>query len=156
MKRKWTILLLTAVAGFGLSGCGGATGAEEVDVEFSDLHPVTGTIDFNGQPIPDATVRLHPVQPSPDGSVVHPPSGLVDEEGRFEIHSYRPEGRGKGAPAGEYLISVRWSGPLQGLSESQLEELNERLPAKYTQPRSSGLTVTVTAGVNEVPPISLK
>lgn len=154
MKRTLALPLAIGIALCGLSGCSGSAVAEPL-TEYDDLHPVSGQITFNGEPIPDATVRLHPVTPKTDGSLVHHPSGVVKEDGTFAIFTFREEGRGQGAPAGEYRISVSWLGSLEGLSESSIDELKERLPAKYTKPQTSGLTVTVTEGENEIPPISL-
>lgn len=138
-----------------LSGCGGAVIAEPI-VDYGDLQPVTGKVEFNGQPISDATVTLHPVTPPVGGNLPHPPSGLVGEDGTFTISTFRDKGRGLGAPIGEYRITVSWFGSLQGLSESQIDGLKEQLPAKYQHPVKSGLTVTVAPGANELPVLSLQ
>lgn len=138
-----------------LVGCGKSAVVEPI-TDYGDLQKVTGKIEFQGQPIPDATVTLHPVNPSKDGTLPHPPSGVVKDDGTFEISTFRDKGRGLGAPAGEYRVTVSWFGPLQGLSESQIDQLKELLPAKYQQPAQSGLTATVVEGENELPPISLE
>lgn len=137
-----------------LSGCGGAVIAEAI-TEYGDLQKVTGKVEFQGQPIPDATVTLYPMKPSSDGTLPHPPSGLVREDGSFEISTFRDKGRGLGAPIGEYRVTVSWFGPLQGLAESQIDALKERLPNKYQHPAKSGLTVTIAPGENSLPLISL-
>ncbi len=41
-------------------------------------HDYAGNATLRGEPIPDAKIRLHPVAPSGDGSLVHAPSGVVD------------------------------------------------------------------------------
>lgn len=154
MQRRLALHLTFCLGLCGLAGCGGRVHVEPL-TEYEDLHPVSGQITFNGEPIQDATIQLHPVTPKTDGSLVHAPSAVVREDGTFEVFTFRPDGRGRGVPLGEYRISVSWRGSLQGLSESSIDELDERLPAKYTKPQTSGLTVTVTDGENSIPPIAL-
>ena len=150
---KCAVFCLAGVALLGLLGCG--RGPANVYTEYADLHPVKGKVTFRGEPIPDATIRLHPVAPPADGSLVHAPSGVVDESGDFEISTYRPAGMGKGAPVGDYRATVSWRGPLKGLTEEQEDELKELIPPKYTRPQSSTITVNVQEGDNELPPIVL-
>lgn len=155
MTRLLTLLVTGSLLMGGLFGCGSSAVAEPV-TEYDDLQPVTGQITFNGAPIPDATIWLHPVSTAAEQSLLQPPHGVVNENGEFEIYVYREEGRGRGAPVGEYRLAVSWLGPLEGLTRSQQDELEERLPARYTKPDRSGVTVTVTEGENAIPLISLK
>jgi len=131
----------------GVSGCGSETSPEQREV-----HPAFGSVLFKGKPIPDATVRLHPVTPPADGKPVFIPRGKVDEFGSYTISTYAVA---DGAPAGEYRVSLSWQGPLQGLSEDEEDKLRERLPWKYTSPETSGLTVSISDGENLLPEIAL-
>jgi hypothetical protein len=133
-----------------LTGCDQSTPTEYLELD--DLHPVKGKVLFRGQPIPDAAVRIHPVSAGAVGAghPVYPMTGTVSDDGNFEIFTFRPEGKGKGAPSGDYRLTVSWRGPLQGLTKDQEEGLKEKLPVKYTDPRTSQLTVTVTEGQNEM------
>ncbi len=138
----------------GLSGCGAPTVANHE--EFEDLHPVTGQIDFKGEPIPDATINLYPVGVALSRAMTPVASGVVDETGKFELFTYREGVKGRGVVQGEYEVSMSWSGPLQGLTDEKLDELKEKLPMKYVNPKTSGVKITVSAGENTVPPISLQ
>lgn len=149
------VMFFSGIAVFACVGCGAAP-VEETFAEYDDLHPVSGQIRYRGEPIPDATVRLHPTTRMADGKLVHPPSGLVREDGTFEIRTFRPEGPGRGAPAGNYRVSISWRGRLKGLSETEIDELKERLPAKVTRATTSDLSVTVNEGENAIPPIRLE
>jgi hypothetical protein len=135
------------------SGCFRPPVAAE-DTVYDDLRPVTGSIAFQGAPIEDASIKLHPVKGAAPGEYL--PSAVVKDDGTFIVYSYRPEGRGVGAPPGEYVLTVSWRGPLQGLSESSIDELKELLPKKYTDPRTSDLKFTVTDGENVIPHIEIE
>lgn len=133
-----------------VAGCGEPLKADfEV---FDDLHPVTGKVRFKGEPIPEASIRLHPMPLGSGGPVI---SAVVDQEGAFQVYTFRPEGKGLGAPAGEYRATISWFGPTAGLREEQKDELKELLPAKYGRPQTSPVIIQVAAGENEVSTISL-
>lgn len=154
MALRGYLCLLAAIALAGQIGCGQVAAVDLV--EFEDLNPVTGQVQFKGEPIPDATVRLYPVDALGSGTPTHVASGVVDEQGNFEIYTHRLEGRGQGVPAGEYRLAFSWQGPLQGLTQEKLDELKELLPQKYTRPQTSDVNVTVVSGPNAIELITLK
>jgi hypothetical protein len=150
-----TVFRFVAVLALAVTaGCGPSLPPDYT--EFEDLHPVTGQVLFRGQPIPDATIRLHPVTPASAGSPAAVMSSVVNEDGGFEVFTFRAEGKGKGAPVGEYLLTVSWSGPRQGLTNEQQDQLTEKLPAKYTRPQTSQLSLKVMPGENRVDAISIQ
>ena len=114
------------------------------------VYPTRGVVTYRGKSLPDATVRLHPVETQ---GVEVIPRGSVESDSGFALTTYR---RNDGAPAGQYNVSVSWLGPLNGVSEDAEDRLKERLPNKYTNPRTSGIKVTIAEGENELPPIDLK
>lgn len=151
MCRVNFVLLFLAVS---CAGCGGAPVSDVA--EFNDLQPVYGKVSFQGQPIAGGSVRLHSASaPSEDGqSDVY--TGIVREDGFFEVHTFRASGRGLGVPVGEYLLSFSWLGVEEGGPDMPRDELPERLPAKFTLPQTSGLQATVLEGGSVVPDIDLK
>ncbi|MBT5020328.1 MAG: hypothetical protein HON04_16475 [Planctomicrobium sp.] len=142
--RMMTLLATTALL------CVGCGKSDTVPYE-KPVFPVSGGVNFKGKPIKDASIRLHPISTTPDEMVVTP-RGVADSGGRFDLTTYR---KGDGAPSGEYQVSVSWVGPLDGLDEEEEDRLRERLPRKYTRPESSGITVSISEGMNELPEISL-
>lgn len=130
-----------------LSGCG-----ETPDPDLRPVFKAVGSVRFQGRPIPDATIRLHPVSPTDDGKPTYLPRGRVDEHGNFAITTYRT---GDGAPPGEYRVSLSWQGPLKGISEDEEDRLQELLPRQFTTPEESGLTVVIAEGENELPQIAI-
>lgn len=140
-------ILLTALV-MSLLGCG-----TELPPDQRQVFPASGTVLFKGQPIPDATVRLHPVAPPDDGKPVYISRGRVKELGNYSISTYAVA---DGAPVGAYRVSLSWQGPLNGRSEEEVDALRERLPRKYTSPQTSGLTVMITEDQNQIPEITIQ
>lgn len=157
LPRGFTLLASNLVAAsfvfsglFCWTGCGDSSIADYQ--EFDDLYPVTGQIDFKGQAIPGAAVNLYPVGVAVTPTTVPVASGVVDASGRFETFTYRQAGKGRGVAKGEYEVSVSWSRPLP---DGGADDVTEGLPAKYVNPKTSGIKITVTEGENTVPPLSL-
>jgi hypothetical protein len=98
-------------------------------------------------------VSLTPVTSPNDEKPFYVPRGTVDENGMFKISTYQS---GDGAPPGEYKVSFTWVGSLEGVSEDEEDKLPEKLPRKYTNPETSGITVTVKERDNLLSPIELK
>jgi hypothetical protein len=121
----FTLLLIAA-------GCGGGVRTETV----------AGKITLDGAPLPKAAISIIPVNRNnsakSDPNVDGPFSGLTNEQGEYSIGSIdRP---GKGAPAGNYKLSIRMAPP-EGANELTVIP-PEKVPAPYS-----------TIGVDfEVPP----
>ncbi len=110
-----------------------------------ELHEVRGTLTFNGQPAEGATVILDPV----GGGSGSKPSGIVAADGTFTISTHP---HGDGALVGEYVVLVTWY-PADARSQ---ENPKNKLPPRYGDATKTPVPkVTVVAGVNELPPITL-
>lgn len=121
-----------------LSGC--RSGRERT-------YPVSGVVRFGGQPLTDCLVMFRPEQ----GPVA---SGRLDDEGRFELSTYRP---GDGAVAGVHRV---WLAPPEtefDMSDDELEFVQDAsrlrkpppFPAKYLSFATSGLTAEVQTEANQ-------
>ncbi len=143
------ILSVIVCAALSIVGCGKS---DQMEGEL-EVFPVSGVVTFSGQQIPDATLVLHPVTPPADGKSFYSPRAVVGPDGAFEFTTYR---KGDGAPAGEYNVSFSWLGPLEGLDEDEQDLLPEQMPRRLTRPETSGISVTVKEGVNELAEITLK
>jgi hypothetical protein len=110
------------------------------------VYPVRGKVTFKGQPIPGALVVFHSVG-NDEGSAERP-FAKVEPDGTFNLGTYE---HADGAPAGTYLVTVElW------LSNGTGDEgPTSRLPAKYANPKSSGLTATIDTGPTELQPFLL-
>jgi hypothetical protein len=127
---------------FCLVGCGGPEAPEAVQA-------VKGQVIYRGQPAVGAIVVFHKVGADPNTGQ---PSGKVLDDGTFTLTSYRP---GDGAAEGEYRVTVSWRQVIGG-SLSDPDYGPEKLPEKYQSPETSGLTVTVVTGSNDLEAFQIK
>jgi hypothetical protein len=123
-----------------LAGCGGETRIPVV--------PVSGTIKFQGQAPAGAQVVLHPVTKSNDKSIA--PAGTVKDDGTFQISAYDA---GDGAPPGEYVATVQWFKIVA--EEGGSGRGPNVLPAKYANPETSPVKVTVRPEPTQLEPIDI-
>lgn len=107
-----------------------------------DTHPVMGKMLLNDSYPEGALVILHPLSPL----VTTHPRATVRADGSFEISTFA---EGDGAPAGDYLVSAVWYKP--GLKNGKPMISANQLPVRYSQPETSGWSLSVVPGVNELP-----
>lgn len=143
LSRTLPLLFTAALGALSLSGCGRAAKPWET------VFKAEGQVQFRGQPAPGATLILYPQDASVPAQVR--PTATADAAGKFTLSTYS---QADGAPAGEYRVAVVWhplvndgGGPVRGPN---------KLPAKYSQPDTSGLTVTIDPTENQLPALDLK
>lgn len=122
-----------------LLGCG--SGAKVAEIKEPEAFPfVQCKVVMSGQDIPGAVVTFHG-EGAKDQKIV----GAFDSEN--DVYRFVTSTDGKklaGVPEGEYKVSVK---PGRGTKA--------KIPAKYGDPGSSGLTAKVTKGENFLPPFEL-
>src|SRR5438046_3203613 len=69
------------------------------------VFPARGQVVFDGKPAAGATVFFQPVVTEPDGIA---PYAVTDANGAFRLTTYLTY---DGAPAAEYVVTVRYPGP---------------------------------------------
>ena len=111
------------------------------------VFPVTGQVLVNGKPAPHAFVVFHPVATSEADAVR--PRAQAKEDGTFQVTTY---GRDDGAPAGEYALTVEL---FRAPTANDDRPPTNILPGRYANPKTSGLSVRVDEGPNELPPLRL-
>lgn len=134
-------------------GCGGGAAAAQKRLP---VHAVTGTIQFNTQPVEGALVSLHPDDQTKPGGF-----GKTDAQGKFVIRTYADGPAG--APAGDYILTVQKTAN-EGTTEKKsgadmFKEMEQKaqsgqhwkdtpptslIPEKYAKTATSGIKVTVT------------
>ena len=126
-----------------LAGCGGS-GPPRIPT-----HSAKGAVTYQGQPIAGAFLALHPKSGSLENAPT--PTAVVQPDGTFTLTTYDA---GDGVPAGEYVVTLQW----RKVTKSGGEFLPgpNLLPARYSRPETSDITVRIAAGQNELPPISLR
>jgi hypothetical protein len=150
VRSLWLVGLAAAAA-----GCGG--GPAKVPTVAAE-----GKVLYRGRPAAGAQVVLVPVgDDSPDAIK---PRGTTDANGVFRLKTYpSADGKPDGAPPGEYRVSLRWTARAKR-SAADADEggppgppslQQDRFGERYSNPRTSGLTVKVEPG-KPLPPIELK
>jgi len=116
-------ILMTSV--IQLEGCSGRK-----DENLPETVAISGTVTYQGKPVPGATVMLYPVQGR------KPASGLSDDTGQFTLTTFN---KNDGALPGEHKVTVNaYESTPTGLS------MKSSVPEKYANQSSSPLTVTIS------------
>jgi len=151
-RRSRSLLLVTTIGGFCLVcliGCG---------QEYPNLHPVTGTVTFDGQPVPLGIITFYPK----DGS--RPATGTLGEDGSYRIITYDDV---PGAVGGRHTVTIDatseemdhsedgLAGKTTSVAPSMIEIAqrirSERLvPLKYSRRDTSPLTAVVKPDKNVI------
>ncbi len=85
---------LLALAGVMLAGC---------DSPPYDLAPAAGRVTLDGKPLTGAKVMFAPTAGGDSYKVGKPAFGMLDEQGAFELSTYRP---GDGAVVGDHWVTL--------------------------------------------------
>lgn len=115
-------------------------------------HPTSGTVAVDGRPLEGVELIFYPQAAPPSDVRVPNPRAVTDAEGHFEVSTY--EGR-DGAPAGEYRVGALMVTPIPKGADPESFQQTDRFGSRYVDPETSGLSVVVSPGRNELPPIEL-
>lgn len=135
----WTLSILLVV------GCGGPKEGE------FPVHPASGVVTYQGQPISGARVIFYP-----EDTTKPPARAVTDDSGRFSLTTYND---GDGAVAGSYTVTIRKTegdDAATGDDDAIDPEVGRKMevkyliPERYGSPIDSGLSEKVTEdGPNE-------
>ena len=113
------------------------------------IAPVSGTVTYNGKPVPGAHVSFVPS----DGSS-RAAEGLTDANGKFTLGTFSTS---DGAVVGTHKIGVIANGPARPARPGEGSGMPGEtvpgpplIPAKYFSPETSGITQEVKPGSNSV------
>lgn len=95
---------------------------------------IEGVVKLNGQPIGPGRMILMPATEQHGGSM-----GMVAENGRYTVLS---PGRKPGAAVGDYLVGIQDDFDPEAIGPRP----KAKFPAKYADPATSGLKVTIEPG----------
>jgi hypothetical protein len=107
------------------AGCGNA-----------DRGYLTGTVLLSGQPVGPGTLSFEPLDGDRPGG-----SAFFGEDGKYTLMS---AGRKEGAPIGEYRVLV-YGGEGFG-EETPGPRPKSKIPARYANPQTSDLKITIQPG----------
>lgn len=121
--------------------------ADEQQTDLPARQPTHGTITYNGEVPNGAVIQLWPLPIETVDWRTIKPAGRVGPDGKFDINTYELS---DGAIAGEYLVTVLWTGENPDLPMPDL------FKGRYSDPSSPVMKVTISDGDNQLPPIVLK
>ena len=130
----WSMVTICAAVG-SMAGCG------EKPTNETPVYPVQGCLLVDGMPAAGAKIALHRADTTDDRG--HFPRATVDKDGTFRLSTFVHE---DGAPAGEYIVTVRWPDPKVVVRDpyGESEEVPpDLLNGRFATPRASNLRITV-------------
>lgn len=141
---SFRLFLWGSLLGFTL-GCGEA-GIQQ------RTYQVQGEVKLDGKPLKGATLVFHAIDQT-KFKWRELPQGVSDENGKFKLFTYAVD---DGAPAGEYKVGVAilQAGSDDGGDQVRREK-GGKVPAKYADPNTSGITAKVDSKAMTLPPIEL-
>src|SRR5262245_36348370 len=145
MRSHWPALRVLAALSAALlitSGCSNGR---------IKTYPVGGQVLYNGDPLKGVDIALHPMDPKNDTG--YPPHATTDANGKFTLTTFLKD---DGAPAGEFRVAVAFAVEAIDEGSDQGKRLSFQVPEKYHRAETSGLTVTIKPGSNDLEPIRLQ
>lgn len=132
----WLPVTVVAALVVGVTGCG-KSGSEY------QVAPVTGKVTFNGEPVPEGTVRFQPVSEAAGkaGITGKPATGSVGQDGTFTLSTY---GEDDGAVIGKHRVLYM---PKIVIAESYEDEPT---PSAYAGLVPKTDEVEIAAGPNQI------
>ena len=124
-------LLLTLSVLLTLTGCF----SQRPDLDFGE---VQGTVTYEGQPLPNATVKFQPQEGRPS-------YGKTDDSGHYSLLFM---GEDWGAIVGDHEVAITTEDRIENRETGESSWQKEILPRKYHA--QTELTATVEPGENEI------
>ena len=128
--KQWILVLMVALV---CCSCG-------EKVHRKPVFPVTGVILVDNKPVQMLAVRCANVA-GIDKADPTISSAFTDEAGKFQISTFN---KGDGVPEGEYVLTFEW-GTMNLISMQYGGP--DKLKGKYSDPKTSQVKFTVTAGM---------
>jgi hypothetical protein len=128
-----------------LTGCG-KSGPQTIVVR--------GTVTSGGKPLEGGTIAFQPTKVL-EGAPMRPAIGQIEPDGTYSLTTFT---KGDGVQPGEYQVvvtSLVGAPPLTQWEESPPPR-KSRIPAKYNQTTTSGLTASIAADADEPLTIDFK
>jgi hypothetical protein len=116
------------------------------------LTDLPGSISVDGAAPEGAVVMFHPTDPKDQVA-----TAVATSNGSFRVNCNKQ----KGIPAGDYKVTVIWPDPSVKPTDRErmtglAPDAPDLLEGKFATPQKTTLTMKVTDGMKELPPIEIK
>ncbi len=115
------------------------------------LYPVKGKVIVDGKPVEGALLTMYAKSSEP--KLQQAVTATTKSDGSYAVGTYEPE---DGAPAGEYTVTIFHFPPDAQAIMMRTGVVPNLLPAQYSDPMKSSLTIEVKEQANEIAPFKLK
>jgi hypothetical protein len=136
LRHWWIVVSVVALC---LVGCG------ERSLDNARAYPAKGKVALGGKPVCMGLVTLVPKSPGNTAS----PSGIIRADGTFTLRTWANQGAPDGGPPGEYTVVVTNYDPTES-GPAPKDATPTPIPAKYSDAKTSGKTVTIKSGDNDL------
>jgi hypothetical protein len=143
MNRRTSLILILLAAGTA------AVSASCRRADREQVYPATGRVFYKGKPAEWARVTLvffgerDPKKPKPGGQ--------AGNNGEFRLSTYASY---DGAPAGRYAVTIVYPSPIR--KENGENAGPDLLQGRYSDPKTTPLTVEIKEGTNDLEPFHVK
>jgi hypothetical protein len=134
--RIWGLLAVVT------AGCNGAPSPPAQP----PVYPVTGKVYLGGTPVRYGRIHLEPINPGRGVNCW----GNIGPDGTFVLRTFAD---GDGAAVGDYYV---WIEPYNLAINGKVSGSPTPIPGRYQSVETSGLEVSITEDMNELPPFDLK
>jgi hypothetical protein len=136
----WLVIAPTVILlAVSFAGCGkGPKGPPRVPT-----FPVKGQLVLDGAPTPGVFLVFHPTGVDAAGGEVIRPRSRTANDGSFQVGTYESA---DGAPIGTYKVTVQYQPLVE--QDGDIKAGPNVVPAQYTRPDTTPLTVEVKEGEN--------
>ena len=115
-------------------------------------YPATGKVTLGGKAVAGAMVVFHPVDKA-KFKWEELPQAVTNEQGEYSLYTYSSN---DGAPAADYTVGIALV-PVaeEGEDQVKLEKNRIIVPARFSDPKTSGLKAKVEAKATSIPTFDL-
>jgi hypothetical protein len=115
-------------------------------------YPATGKVTLGGKPVAGAMVVFHPVDKA-KFKWEELPQAVTNEKGEYSLYTYSSN---DGAPAADYTVGIALV-PVADEGEDQVKLDKNRIivPARFADPKTSGLKAKVETKTTIIPTFEL-
>ncbi|WP_254513479.1 hypothetical protein [Anatilimnocola floriformis] len=129
----------------------GCSQKHPTQLDLPKLHPVSGTVTYQGRPATGFRVIFNPVTKIGKYDIL--PQTVTDDAGGYKLTTEKPD---DGAPEGEYVVTFLWPDQINKPENPDPVPEVDKFRGAYANKATSTFKATVKAGDNVIPVFDLR